>query len=158
MPEGDTIFRTAQTLRGALEHKVVTGFSSRMPKVRAFGTQRVVGETVAAVEPRGKHLLLWFAPSDLVLHTHMRMSGSWHLYRSDERWRRPEHLARAVIQVEGWTAVCFSAPVVELLTRSELERLPSVASLGPDALAEHTDLAEARRRLDALPDTSIAEA
>lgn len=158
MPEGDTIFRTAQTLRDALEHREVVGFSSRVSQIRALGTQRLVGERIAAVEPRGKHLLIWFDPSDLALHSHMRMSGSWHLYRTGERWRKPEHLARAVLDVQGWTAVCFAAPVVQLLTRSQLERVTSLATLGPDALAVDTDLAEARRRLDTLADTSIAEA
>ena len=88
----------------------------------------------------------------------MRMTGSWHLYRSGERWRKPAHLARAVIDVEGWTAVCFSAPVVALLTRAEIEQHPSLASLGPDALDDTTDLAEARRRLDERADWTIAEA
>lgn len=158
MPEGDTIYRAARTLATALEGRIVTGFACRAPQVRSIGAQRLVGETIAAVESRGKHLLLWFAPSDLALHTHMRMTGSWHLYRSGERWRKPGHLARAVVDVEGWTAVCFSAPVVELLPRPEIERLPSLASLGPDALDADTDLAEARRRLDERASWPIAEA
>ena len=29
----------------------------------------------------------------------MRMTGSWHLYRPGERWRKPAHLARAVVEV-----------------------------------------------------------
>lgn len=158
MPEGDTIYRAAQTLARALEGKTVTSFAGRAPQLRAVRPQRLVGETIAAVESRGKHLLVWFAPTDLALHTHMRMSGSWHLYRTSERWRKPAHLARAVIDVEGWTAVCFSAPVVELLHRSEIERLPALADLGPDALDEATDLTEARRRLDHRGDWAIADA
>lgn len=158
MPEGDTIYRAAQTLKRALEGKTVTGFSGRAPQLRAIRPQRLIGETIATVESRGKHLLIWFAPTDLALHTHMRMSGSWHLYRTGERWRKPAHYARAVIDVEGWTAVCFSAPVVELLPRPEVEQLPSLSGLGPDALDDNTDLAEARRRLDERSDMAIAEA
>lgn len=158
MPEGDTIYRAAQTLAAALQGHTVTSFASKAPQMRTLGPRRLVGETVAGVESRGKHLLVWFSPSDLALHTHMRMSGSWHLYRSGERWGKPAHLARAVLEVDGWTAVCFSAPVVELLPRAAIERLPSLASLGPDALGEHVDLAEARRRLDERADWTIAEA
>lgn len=158
MPEGDTIFRSARTLATALEGATVTGFAGRGPSIAGIGVKRLVGETVALVEPRGKHLLIWFAPSDLALHTHMRMTGSWHLYRSGERWRKPKHLARAVIEVEGWTAVCFSAPVCELLSRAAVARHPSLAALGPDALEKNTDLDEARRRLDARGDMAIAEA
>lgn len=158
MPEGDTIFRAAQTLAQAIEGHTVTGFASGVGQVRARLPSRLIGQRVATVEARGKHLLIWFAPSDLALHTHLRMNGSWHLYRADERWRKAEHLARAVIEVPGWQAVCFSAPVCELLSRTEVETHPSIAGLGPDALAEQTDLAEARRRLDARSDWTIAEA
>jgi endonuclease-8 len=158
MPEGDTIFRSARTLAAALEGATVTGFSSRAPQIATVGPRRLLGETITLVEPRGKHLFIWFEPSGLALHTHMRMTGSWHLYRAGERWRKPAHLARAVIEVVGWTAVCFSAPVCELLSRAGVERHPSLAALGPDALAVETDLDEANRRLDARTDMSIAEA
>ncbi len=101
MPEGDTIFRSARTLAAALEGATVTGFSARGPQIAGVGVKRLIGETVARVEPRGKHLLIWFSPTDLALHTHMRMTGSWHLYRTGERWRKGKHLARAVIEVDG---------------------------------------------------------
>lgn len=158
MPEGDTIFKAAKTLAGALEGKVVTRFWARAPQMGSIGTKRLIGQTVSLVEPRGKHLLIWFSPLDLALHTHMRMTGSWHLYRTGERWRKGRHLARAVIDVDGWTAVCFSAPVCELLSRAAVTAHPSLTGLGPDALDDHTDLTEARRRLDERGDVSIAEA
>ena len=158
MPEGDTIYRAARTLAAALEGATIVRMQARAPQMRAVGSRRLIGERVSTVESRGKNLLIWFEPSDLALHTHMRMTGSWHLYRTGERWRKPAHLARAVIEVEGWTAVCFSAPVVALLTRAEVEKLPALADLGPDALDDTTDLAEARRRLDDRADMTIAEA
>lgn len=158
MPEGDTIFRAARTLRQALQGERVTGIVTSVAQIRALGEQRLVGQTVRAVEPRGKHLLLWFAPSDLALHTHMRMSGSWHLYRPGQRWRKPAHLARFRLEVPAWVAVCFSAPVIELLSSDQVARHRSLAALGPDALDDDIDLTEARRRLDGLGDTAIAEA
>jgi len=158
MPEGDTIYRAARTLRQTLAGREVTRFDTTVPELRAVGLQRLLGETVDNVQSRGKHLLHWFQPSGLTLHTHMRMTGSWHLYRAGERWRKPQRQARVVLGVEGWTAVCFSAPVVELLSGAQVARHPSLASLGPDALAAQVDLAEARRRLDARGDWTIAEA
>lgn len=158
MPEGDTVHRTARALARALGGAVVTGFTTTVPQVRSCGPQRLVGETVAAVEPRGKHLLLWFAPSDLALHTHLGMNGSWHLYRPGQRWRKPPRRARATITVPDHVAVCFSAPTCELLPRGEIARHPQLATLGPDALAPATDLAQARRRLDARADWPIGEA
>lgn len=158
MPEGDTIFRTARTLRQALAGATVTAVTTTVGQVRALGEQRLVGQTVRAVEPRGKHLLIWFQPSDLALHSHMRMAGSWHLYRHGQRWRRPPHLLRFRLETADWLALCFSAPVIELLSADQVAHHPSLATLGPDALGADPDLGEARRRLDALPAVTIGEA
>lgn len=158
MPEGDTIFRAARALRQALEGETVTAVATTVGQVRALGEQRLVGQTVGEVEPRGKHLLIWFSPSDLALHSHMRMTGSWHLYRHGQRWRKPRHLLRFRLETARWLALCFSAPVIELLSADQVARHPSLAALGPDALADAPDLDEVRRRLDALGDTAIGEA
>lgn len=158
MPEGDTIFRTARALRQALADQTVTDVRTTVGQVRALGPERLVGQTVRDVESRGKHLLMWFSPSGMALHTHMRMAGSWHLYRHGQRWRRPAHLARFSVEVAGWVAVCFSAPVIELLSAPQVQRHPSLSALGPDALAEGPDLGEARRRLDARGEWTIGEA
>ena len=158
MPEGDTIFKAARALEQALKGQPVTSVQTRVEQIRRLGPQRLVGQTVSGVEPRGKHMLIWFEPSGLALHSHMRMSGSWHLYREGEPWRKGEHLARFSLTVPGWQAVCFSAPICQLLSRAQVERHPQLSSLGPDVLAERPDLAEARVRLRARADWTIAEA
>ena len=158
MPEGDTIFRAARALRQALEGEAVTPSATSVGQVRALGEQRLVGQTVAAVEPRGKHLLIWFAPSGLALHSHMRMTGSWHLYRHGQRWRRQPHRVRFRLETAPWLALCFAAPVIELLSADQVAHHPSLAALGPDALGEEPDLDEVRRRLAAVADTTIGEA
>lgn len=158
MPEGDTIFRTAQTLRTALAGQQVVRVATSVAQVRHLGVERLVGQQVRDVEPRGKHLLMWFAPSDLALHTHMRMAGSWHLYRLGERWRKPRHQARFELEAASWVAVCFNAPTVELLSAQQVERHRVLVALGPDALDDEPDLAQARRRLDERADRAIGEA
>lgn len=158
MPEGDTIARAARTLRAALVGRTLTDVRTTVPQVAALGPRRLVGGTVADVEPRGKHLLHWFAPSGLALHTHMRMTGSWHVYRAGEAWRKPSQWAKVVLETGEVTAVCFSAPVVELLSRTQVERHPALVALGPDAVHPDVDLAEARRRLDARGPTAVGEA
>ena len=158
MPEGDTIFRAAKTLRRALAGETVTAVATTVGQVRQLGEQRLVGQIVREIEPRGKHLLIWFAPSGLALHSHMRMSGSWHLYRHGQRWRRPRHLLRFRLETAEWLALCFSAPVIELLSADQVARHPSLVALGPDALGDSPDLAEARRRLDAARHATIGEA
>ena len=80
MPEGDTIFRAARTLNRALAGNIVTGFESVFPKLtRVEFDAGVVGRTVEQVSAQGKWLRMNFS-GDLILLTHMLMSGSWHIY------------------------------------------------------------------------------
>ena len=178
MPEGDTLFRIAVNLRKVLLGKHITGFESRMERVAAVAERRrVVGRTVQFVEARGKHLLIVFRaekPSeviktperlglelqrdDLVLHTHLRMTGSWHLYRPGERWQKPERFAVVTLSTQDFVTPCFSAPVVDLLTAAETARHPQLAALGPDAMTPEFDAAAARARIRQRPELPIGVA
>ncbi|MFM8015982.1 MAG: DNA-formamidopyrimidine glycosylase family protein, partial [Actinomycetota bacterium] len=94
MPEGDTIYRAAAALRIALIGKKMVRFEA----TRLEGIEPRVGQTIEEVRSRGKHLeIVW--DDGVVLHTHMRMTGSWHVYHPGERWRKPPHRARVVIGV-----------------------------------------------------------
>lgn len=118
---------------------------------------RLVGQRVTAVEARAKHLLVHFSSGD-VLHTHMRMDGSWHVYAAGERWRKPGWQARVVLEAGDRVAVCFNAPVVELLRDGIGDHPSSVARLGPDVVAGPPDLAEVRRRAGLRPgETPVGE-
>ena len=107
--------------------------------------ERLIGQTVTAVEAKAKHLLIRFE-SGVTLHTHMRMEGSWHVYRKGERWQKPDWQARIVLEAGDRIAVCFNAPVIELLDEREEQEHPSLAGLGPDVLKPPIDLEEVRRR------------
>lgn len=153
VPEGDTIHRVANRLRPVLAGQPLV----RIELPRTPGRRPPTGTAVTAVDAVGKHLLIRFEDGS-VLRTHLRMTGSWHLYRTGERWRRPPHLARAVVEVPGWVAVCFAAPVVEL--EHERMRGTGVDHLGPDLAAPtitDDDLEECVRRMDLLAhDAEIA--
>ncbi len=147
MPEGDTLFRTAQGLRPYLVGRDVIAARAQGPGP-VPQVQRIIGKRVDAVEAQGKNLLIRF-DGGLELRTHLRMNGSWHRYRPGERWRRPPGRARLVLEVDGTVAVCFDAPVVELFeTRAEVVH-PSLSRLGPDLLAPDFDASEALLRLRA---------
>ena len=162
MPEGDTIFRTADVLRRALLGGVVRRAQaqprpglSRVPRL-----SRLVGTSVEVVEAQGKHLLIGFS-GGLWLRTHMRMRGSWHRYRVGEPWRLQASRASCWLETDTAVAVCFDAPEVELLTLAEVERHRALSTLGPDLLASRFDAAEAHeavRRLRADPDRPLGEA
>jgi endonuclease-8 len=90
----------------------------------------------------------------------MRMNGSWHTYRTGERWRRSSRDMRIVIATEDAVAVGFNIPVAELLTARQLARHTQLLALGPDLLDRAFDRAEARQRMracggDAIGDTLL---
>lgn len=148
MPEGDTIFRTATVLRAALVGRRITAARAQpQPGLRRVpDLSRLVGATVASVEPRGKHLLIGF-DNGLTLRSHLRMTGSWHRYGPGQRWRRPSFAASAILETADSVAVAFDTPVVELLTDADLRRSRPLNELGPDLLASDFDVEEAMRRL-----------
>lgn len=136
MPEGDTIYRSARALQRAIGGHVVTGFEAALAKLaRVDDDTPITGRTIEKVESRGKWLLIHFS-GDLILATHMLMSGSWHLYRTGERWRMPRSRMRLVITTAGWQAVAFNVPVAEFYTARTLERSSQIPRLGPDILSE----------------------
>jgi endonuclease-8 len=104
MPEGDTVHRAARTLHTALGGQRIERFESVFAHLTRVDADRpIAGRYVQQVEARGKHLLMWLGDSDcppvqggasLVLRTHMRMHGSWHIHRPGERWQRPRHELR----------------------------------------------------------------
>jgi endonuclease VIII len=136
MPEGDTIYRAARALQKAIGGKVVTGFETGLAKLaRVNDDAPLVGRTVEKVESRGKWCLIFFS-GDLILMTHMLMSGSWHVYRTGERWQMGRSRMRVVIRTGDWEAVAFNVPIAEFHTARSLERSSQVPKLGPDILSD----------------------
>ena len=156
MPEGDTIFRTARTLNLALAGKTVERFETVLPHLaRVDHDTPLTGRVVESVESTGKWLAIHFS-GDLILLTHMLMSGSWHIYRPGEDWRRSRYHMRAVIATAGMLAVAFDVPIAEFHTpRTLAERL---SRLGPDVLAPEFDAVAAVAGLLSRPDLEIAAA
>jgi endonuclease VIII len=147
MPEGDTIFRSARALRQALAGHKVTLFETAYAPLASVNDQTpVAGRTIEQVESRGKWLLIHFS-GDLILATHMLMSGSWHIYRAGERWKRARSHMRIVLGTHDMVAVAFNVPIARFHTARTLERFAGVAGLGPDVLGESFAADEAAARL-----------
>jgi endonuclease-8 len=147
MPEGDTIFRAARTLHRALAGQTVESFGSVLPALnRVDEDAPLKGRTVESIEARGKHVLMRFS-GGLILRTHMRMNGSWHIYRRGERWRRPKRDMRVVIATSQFEAVGFNIPVAEFIRADEIGRHQELRQLGPDLLAETFDPMQALGRM-----------
>ena len=160
MPEGDTIFRAAANLAKALNGKTVTRFETVYPQVARFHDDvSLVGQKIEEVTAVGKHLLMRFSGGQ-TLRTHMRMNGSWHIYKPTDRWQRPRRDLRILIAVDGeppYLAVAFNVPVAEMLDERALARAPALSRLGPDLLGEDFDAVSARARARTKPDQPASE-
>jgi endonuclease-8 len=149
VPEGDTIHRSARTLQEALGGKTITRFETVLPKLaRVDDDHPIRGRRIERVTAVGKHLIIELS-GDLFLETHMRMSGSWHIYRTGERWQRPRGDMRIVIATSDWVAVGFNIPVAEFR-----RDFPVV---GPDILGETLDIEKVRARIREYPSREIAD-
>jgi endonuclease VIII len=153
MPDGDTQ-RAAAALRSALVDRKMVRFEAP----RLVGITPRAGRLIEAVESHGRHVEVQW-DDGVILHTHMRKSGSWHLYRDGDAWQRPHRHLRALIEVEGWRAVCFNAPVVETYRVPDATRHPGLRGLGPDLARNDADLDRCVELLRAYddPNATVAE-
>ncbi|MEO7158195.1 MAG: DNA-formamidopyrimidine glycosylase family protein [Vicinamibacterales bacterium] len=156
MPEGDAIFRAARSLHRVLAGQTVTRFETAYAHLdRVDVDTPIAGRTIERCESAGKHLLIVFS-GDLILRTHMRMNGSWHLYRHGERWWRGPQAMRVRLDTADWVAVAFNVPVAEFVTTKQLETRDPVALLGPDLLGREFDRDQAIGRIVASAARPIA--
>ena len=144
MPEGDAVYRFAQRIRDALEGQVIRAARAQGPGATPRA-ERLVGATCTGVTTHGKNLVVAF-DNGLALRGHLRMYGTWHVYRHGQPWRRSRHQARLVLETDEAVVVNFSAPVIELHEERALPSYHPLESLGPDLLAEDFDVDEALRR------------
>jgi endonuclease-8 len=159
MPEGDTILSAARRVGAALVGRPIVEIETPQPRhALDRWPERLGGRAVRAVDARGKHLFIRF-DGDLTLHSHLRMTGQWGVYRRGERWRRSPHRAWLVIRTEEHEVVEFDGPVLELMTDSRTRFDRRLAALGPDVLAEQLDESRFLALLRAADDSrAIGEA
>jgi len=158
VPEGDTIFRAARTLKAALAGKTVTRFDTVLPYLaRVHHDTPITGRIIEDVTSHGKWMEMRFS-GDLILLTHMLMSGSWHIYRPGEKWQRPKNDMRILIATESIDAVAFKVPVAEFHTSASLARRPGFNQLGQDVLAPDFSEEEAIAQLRSHANLEVGEA
>jgi endonuclease-8 len=146
MPEGDTVFHTAEMLRQALVGRTLTRCDVRVPR---FATVDLTGQLVDEVVSRGKHLFIRVGSASI--HSHLKMDGSWRVSN-----RRPDHRARIVLEAGEIRVVGLDLGVLEILDRQHDE--DAVAHLGPDLLGPDWDPQVAVSNLIAEPGRPLAEA
>jgi endonuclease-8 len=137
VPEGDALHRVAARLR-VLEGDVISAESPH-PRAALLGVaERIDGRRLEHVEAVGKNLLLTFE-GGVVLRSHLRMRGRWHVQEAGARIFGKPWL---VLRGERFEAVQRNGPVLELSARA-------ITRLGPDIMREPPDLDEMTKRLRA---------
>jgi endonuclease-8 len=154
VPEGHSL-RLAAARLAPLEGATVRAGSGD-PRGAAIA-RAMDGATLGKAYARGKHLLLPLEDGR-VLHSHLRLRGSWRLFRTGERWTKPARLAWLVLRTDALVAVQFNGPVLELLRPNALGLHPTLARLGPDVLAPGFDPQQAARNaLARAEDRAVAD-
>lgn len=151
MPEGDTVFLSATRLNDILAGQILTRTDFRVPR---FATSDLSGKRTREVTSRGKHILMR-VDGAITLHTHLKMEGTWDIYRRGERWHGPTSDVRVVLETHSRVAVGFRLPIVEIIPTEAEDRV--VGHLGPDPLRKW-DAGEALARLAAAAEMSVGDA
>jgi endonuclease-8 len=155
--EGDSILRIARRLDERLAGSAVSVMTPGPRRPAGLAAKEIDGRVLNRAESRGKHLLLHF-DGGLALHSHLGMRGSWELYASGERWRRPRSQAWIALDGKGTEAVNFGGSTMRIATEAGLRRDPRLARLGPDLLADDFDRATAIQRLRSRPELELGTA
>jgi endonuclease-8 len=138
MPEGDALHRAARRLQVLVGEEVEV--ETPHPRAAVKGLAPVLdGRRLEAVEAIGKNLLLHF-DGGVVLRSHLRMKGRWHVLPRDAPVFGVPWL---VLRGADHTAVLSGGSVLEL-DRGVTRRL------GPDILGEPPDFDAMLTRLRAI--------
>src|ERR1700722_4796662 len=132
MPEGDTVWHTAATLRRHLAGRTLTRCDIRVPR---FATVDLSGDSVDEVLSRGKHLFIRVGRASI--HSHLKMDGSWRVGAMIQGRVPVDHRARIILEASSVRAVGVDLGALEVLDRDHDG--DAVAHLGPDPLGEDWD-------------------
>ncbi|MDO4927478.1 MAG: DNA-formamidopyrimidine glycosylase family protein [Corynebacterium sp.] len=143
MPEGDSIYQLSKRLQW-MTGREITATDIRVPR---YATADFGGQTVQKVWPYGKHLFMRFEQE--ILQTHLKMEGSWAIYQTGQRWKKPGYLARVVLTMDQVQLVGFQLGMVRVYPAAEYSA--RIADLGPDVLGvQWSEIGEVQAKANLL--------
>ncbi len=134
VPEGDVVLRTARRLHAALAGRALTISDFRWP---SLATTDLRGRQVTEVTAAGKRLLI--RCGSITVHSHLRMDGSWHVYRTGSRPQRRLRDVRVILGNEQWSAAGDHLGELDVIDSGREGDF--VGHLGPDILSDDFDVA-----------------
>ena len=152
MPEGDSVYQTAQRLNAGLAGQELTLADLRWPSV---ATADLLGDVTVEVVSAGKHILHRLA-SGRTLHSHLKMEGRWRVRPREphDTWGDPA--VRAVLATDSYVAVGTRLGMLDLVATRDEHTL--VGHLGPDVLGPAWNAERAVANLAATPEALIGAA
>ncbi|WP_129543886.1 endonuclease VIII [Serratia sp. 1D1416] len=131
MPEGPEIRRAADTLAAAVIDQPLTEVDFAFPQLKHY-RQRLIGERIVAIEPRGKALLTHFS-NGLTMYSHNQLYGVWKVAQAGETPVTKRDL-RVRLETAQRAILLYSASDITLGPREEIEQHPFLTRIGPDVL------------------------
>ncbi|CAI1839495.1 endonuclease VIII [Serratia plymuthica] len=131
MPEGPEIRRAADALAAAVIDQPLTEVGFAFPQLKHY-RDRLIGERIIAIEPRGKALLTHFS-NGLTMYSHNQLYGVWKVAKAGEAPDTKRDL-RVRLETAQKAILLYSASEITLGPREEIEQHPFLQRIGPDVL------------------------
>ena len=145
MPEGPEIRRAADRVSRVLVGQPIVEAGLHLPALSMSGWH-LVGQTVTAVDTRGKAMLTRF-DNGMTLYSHNQLYGRWYTMKRP-RMPKTQRQLRVELHTATHSALLYSASDIELLNDSELEAHPFLSRIGPDVMDRGLQAQELRQRLE----------
>ena len=134
MPEGPEIRLAADKVAAVLVDETIESVSFGLPKLRRY-EKRLAGNTVTAVDTRGKAMLTRF-DNGLTLYSHNQLYGRWYTVRRP-RMPKTDRQLRVELTTPTHKALLYSASDIDVLDEAGLAKHPFLNRVGPDILDRH---------------------
>lgn len=144
MPEGPEIRRAADALAAAVIDQPLTEVGFAFPQLKHY-RDRLIGERIIAIEPRGKALLTHFS-NGLTLYSHNQLYGVWKVVKAGETPETKRDL-RVWLETADRAILLYSASEITVGPREEIEQHPFLQRIGPDVLDMTLTVAAVEQRL-----------
>jgi endonuclease-8 len=143
MPEGPEIRRAADRIQAAIGGQRVEVLYFAFESLRPW-SERLQGETVAAVDTIGKHMLIRFE-NGVRIYSHNQLYGRWYV-RDRDRYPETRRSLRLALHTARRSALLYSASAVDVIREAQLGKDRRLAGLGLDPLHRESDLAQVKAR------------
>jgi len=140
MPEGPEIRRMVDDIANAVGQRNVQRVFFAFDRFEDFEVA-LAGRCIAAVEARGKAVLVFFSATDddgpWCVYSHNQLYGQWRIGKSDREPATRRQL-RFAIYTATRAARLYSASDIQILRPDRLDAVDYLARLGPDPLNQPT--------------------